>query len=279
MDLESFLSGIINTRLLKEAQQSSESSTREDRRMPNSTRRAFESRMKTDASVARVAAQNMEDGKAMVNVAQTYTTAIKSQMQSIQEILANCAHADTLTDTNYADASRDIRDRIKEIVRLASNAEFNGMHLMDGTAGDQNGTGNIVQMQAGNSPREQKFMNLLNTSLSNAVMDGSSMNLNSLAADLGVVDSNGNDANIDKDGAATALTKMEKYIDRIEALEAQYSYDYKALDNLSILFEEQAEIFELAGTANGNSKTPSSRSEVLSELLSSKNSSILSGIG
>ena len=277
MDLESMLMGVINNNLTKKVVRSSQNAEREDRGVPNSTRRAFESRMKSDAAVARMASQNMEDAKGMVTVAQTNITAIKSQFQAIQEILTNCAYTDSLTQSFIDSSKASIIDHVKEIQRLAGNAEFNGMKLMDGSAGN-NGT---IELQAGNSVRNQTFQNLLDTSLGGTTVIGNtSMSVNNLLSSSGNLLNTELDFS-DQSGARTALGKVEKYIERMQGLEGQYSYDYKSLDNLSILFEEQADIYEQTAerstpsSSSGNASTNSAN--ILAQLLSAGGSSILSG--
>lgn len=288
MDMESLLLGLVNTNLTKKALASSAKVQREDRSVPNSTRRAFESQMRADAAVSRVAAQNMDDAKAMVNVAQTGATAIKSQLQEIQKILTDFAKidgiatADVLAETNAA-----ITEHITEIQRLAQNTSFNGMNLMDGSAGmHQDGT---VVLQAGrtgdvSSQRDQHFTNLLDTTLTGTTVLGTnSMNVANLADGLfdqsgGVLTSQAN--------AARALDTIATYIERMEGLENRYAYDYKALDNLGILFEEQADIFENASayhaaqsTSTASAATPSTRQDYLQQILASLgNTTIFSNI-
>ena len=277
MDFESLLMGVLNNRLTNLVANSSDSGEKESRGVPDSTRRAFESRMKADARVARMAAQNMEDGKSMVNVAQTNVTAIKSQLQSIQELLTNAAYSDSFSNINLADIKTAIGEHSAEIERLARNASFNGMNLFDGSLPNPDGSSgtnnNTVILQAGESQREQHFMILL---------DG-----------FGIVDSGGSmdlsKATLDSDlaqfttqaDAKAALERIDKYIDRIRGLEAQYSYDYRSLDNLSLLFEEQADIYddtwERSASTKGTS-TSTNNASILSELLSSSSSSILNGV-
>ena len=296
MDYESILMGMINSRLTNQVNKSKQYQEREDRSMPNSTRRAFESRMKTDAAVYRVAAQNMEDAKAMVNVAQTTTTAIKSQFQEVQKILTEAATQDSRTIDDYREMNKSLIECFSEIERLATNASFNGMKLMDGTTGNGQGSagqGVTVVLQAGGSTRNQNFMNLLDGSGTNYTPGNPSMDL-SVSNLVGTASTNATDGGIDYSGsgslmidtsgtaanaqasAQTALDLVEKYIDGITGLEAQYSYDYKSLDNLSILFEEQADIFEEAGQRSSAFDSPNlTTSEILSQLVN--NPSILSG--
>ena len=265
MDMEALLLGIVNANLAKKAVASSQAE-REDRSMPESTRRPFESRMRADAAMARMAAQNMEDAKVMVNVAQTGVTAIKSQLQAIQEILTDCAHTDGLSAEHLSGASASVAEHIDEILRLAGDTAFNGMSLLDG----QN---SVVQIQAGNSVRKQQFANLLDSSLSTVLDPNSSnMNLNRLSTEL---------AFNDQAGAQTALNKIGDYIARMQNLEAQYAYDYKSLGNMSILFDEQADILDNAqkstSRTTNTAAAPESDSDYLQQILASLgNASIIS---
>lgn len=271
MDLESLLMGFVNSDLTTKAINARQSSIHEHRGMTNTARNAFDSRMRSDATTARMAAQNMQDAKAMVNVAQTYTTAIKSQLQTIQKVLIDATRTDANT-TNYTATNQQINVNIAEILRLAQDATWNGIHLMDGTAG-KNHDG-IVELQAGNSIRQQKLINLLDTSITNKVSQDDSLNMQNLSTVLQISAQN---------SASTALTTLDTIIAHIEAIEAQYSYDYKSLENLSILFEEQADIFEAACTKRQTtpprSSSTSSTGSYLDQLLADNMTSILSGHG
>ena len=246
MDLENLLLGFINSDLTTKAVTANQSAQRESRGMADSTRRAFDGRMEADAATARVAAQNMDDGKAMVNVAQTYTTAMKSQLQGMQKVLTDAAANTGASSLDYDGWNAQMQVYADEIVRLAEHADFNGIKLMDGSAGQDGG--GVVVLQAGNSQRDQKLVNMLDTRLTGTtVLGAGTMNVNNIAAALHI--SNAAEAQ-------AALTAVGDYIARMEQTEAQYSYDYKSLENLSILFEEQADIFDTARqNASGSGST------------------------
>lgn len=280
MDFESLLLSVLNSRLTNQVNNASQNTERESRGMPNSTRRAFESRMKADARVARMASQNMEDAKSMVNVAQTNVTAMKSQFQSIREMLAQAAYSDSFTPDMLGTVKNIVTEHAAEIERLAKNTEFNGMKLFDGSH-------DTVQLQAGESVKDQVFMNLLDGSGTVSGQNTMDLSKTTIIRDLvgytersdgTYQDSSGV---VDKSYFLDKIDKVEKYIERMQSLEAQYSYDYKSLDNLSILFEEQADIYDKTWerSANGQSTaTSTSKASILSELLSSGSSSILSGV-
>ena len=291
MDYESMLMTMVNNHLTSRVTKAQQVQQHEDRSMPNSTRRAFESRMQTDAAVYRVAAQNMEDGRDMVKVAQTGVCDIKSQLQCVEKILIDCATQESMTIGEYEEANRGLVKRFEEIEKLAKNTSFNGMNLMDGSLGNGSNGNNlnlpgVSELQSGYSQREQEFMNLLdpnvqyvdnvsigqNTNGQNC-MDLSSTTLTSILS----IDVSSGDPDLAQVSAQTALGRVKKYLAGIAGLEAQYSYDIKSLDNLSMLFEEQADIFaEVGKRSSAFDKPTMSQNDILSQLLTS-NSSILSG--
>ncbi|MBR4747033.1 MAG: hypothetical protein IK061_06525, partial [Desulfovibrio sp.] len=102
---------------------------------------------------------------------------------------------------------------------------------------------------------------------------GSSMNLEKLSEEL---------AFSDKTSAESALATVESLLDAFRSLENRYSYEYKSLGNMSLLFEEQADIFDQARTDNAamtaSTGDASSDASYLDRLLAaSGQSSILSG--
>ena len=289
MDYESMLMTMVNNHLTSRVTKAQQVQQHEDRSMPNSTRRAFESRMQTDAAVYRVAAQNMEDGRDMVEVAQTGVSGIKSQLQCVEKILTDVATQDSMTLDEYKEANKGLAKRFEEIQKLVKNTSFNGMNLLDGSLGNSSNNLNlysVVELQSGYSQREQKFMNLLDSSITTPYDNGDqSMNLSFNRLFVGDPSNNispvfaidTSSVTTAKSTAQTALTNVKKYIEGIAGLEAQYSYDIKSLDNLSMLFEEQADIFAEAGKRSSAFDKPSmSQNDILSQLLAS-NSSILSG--
>lgn len=276
MDMEALVLGLMNARLTEKALSSASSAERESVFMEDSTRRAFDSRMKGDARVARQASQNMQDAQTMVNVAQTAATTIKEQLTGIQKTLHEAALRDNVTETEFQGMQTIVNDRIAEILRLAENTEFNGMKLMNGSAG----TNGVVEIQAGNSVRPVSLMNLLDRNQDRSLGDGSSMNLYKLSDELDFYDSS--DPDSARDNAAAALETVESLLDAFRSLENRYSHEYKSLGNMSLLFEEQADIFDQARTDNAAMTTStgdaSSDASYLDRLLTaSGQSSILSG--
>lgn len=232
MDMTSLLSQVMESRIAGLMYQNMQKTQRVDRSVPDSTRRAFDSKMESDAGVFRQSSQNMKDAMSMVSIAQSGVTTIKHHLTEMFKIATEMTEFDNMSDEQYRASSKMLKEQSDLIVSLAKNIEFNGMNLLDGSAG-MNGDGTVV-LQAGGSPMEQVFTNLLDGGTS--VMNNSgSMNLELLEPDTNITN---------QTEARELVEKLNTYIQRINTIEADYSFDIKALENLSVLFENKADIFE-----------------------------------
>ncbi len=209
--------------------------------LPDSTRRGFLSGMRADSRVALQGAQNMKDAAAMVTVAQSDVTAIKDKLNEMMEKVIEAATLDPMENPDYATTNSALKELASEVADIARNSQFNSIHLLDGSAGmNQDG---VIELQGGNAPLDQVMINMLDPSVSAGQVLGSNgeVNLNNFSA---LFDTGGTWEVTDQDSAAGIRDGLQEIIDRIEGIEAQYSYDVKSLNNLSLLLQNQADIFE-----------------------------------
>lgn len=239
------------------------------RYLPSSTRRSFDSQMQADAGTFRQSSQNMKDAMAMVTVAQSGVTTIKNQLTEMYGIATEMATLDNISDEQYASYSRILKEQTDLVTSLAENIEFNGMKLLDGSAGME-GDG-VVVLSAGGNPMDQELINLLNGDSDEVLSADGTMNLNALGEEVTIAN---------KDEAQILVDNLNNYISRLSGIEGNYSYDIKSLDNLSVLFENKADIFEGAiqyKPVEEETETPNSFSYLENLLLSqSGNGSIFS---
>lgn len=212
--------------------------------MPDSTRRAFTSRMRLDSRVALQGAQNMEDAAAMVTAAQTDITAIKDKLKDMRNIAVEASTLDPLQTPDFETARENLLGLARDIVNIAEHSSFNGISLLDGKAGmDSNGR---IQLQAGNASREQVLTNVLDAAAATNTLEGTRINLRNLESELGGLLTDA--ALADPDAAAVAFGKavdvLSGVFDRVQGIESQYSYDIKSLTNMSILLQGQADILD-----------------------------------
>lgn len=208
--------------------------------IPDSTRRGFLSGMRADSRVALQGAQNMKDAAAMVTVAQSDVTAIKDKLNEMMEKLIEAATLDPMEDPDYATTNSALLKLSSDIADIAKNSQFNGIRLLDGSAG-MNEDG-VIQLQGGNAALDQPMVNMLDDSVVpwQVLGNDGEINLNN----LGLLFDYGAWYVMDQESAATARDELQKVIDRVEGIEAQYSNDIKGLNNMSLLLQHQADIFE-----------------------------------
>lgn len=248
--------------------------------VPDSTRRPFISRMRLDSRVALQGAQNMEDAAALVDVAQSDVTAIKDKLNDMLGKTIEAATLDPMENPDYTTTNSALKKLAKDIANLAKTSSFNGIRLLDGSAGmDKDGR---IQLQAGNSPRDQVMVNMLDSSVAAGQVLGTQgeINLNNLAA---LFDAGGAWEVTDQASAQAARAQLEDIIDRVTGVEAQYSYDIKSLKNMSLLLQNQADILDKvqqnhAPAGQDNEEESNSMSGASSSLADLLGGSIMSAV-
>jgi flagellin len=99
------------------------------------------------------ASENANDAMALISTAEGSYNATSDTLIRMRE-LAVQASSDSLTDTERAYINTEFTQLITEITRVADVAEYNGIQLLDGSAGD--GSGNMVfQVGTRNSANDQ----------------------------------------------------------------------------------------------------------------------------
>lgn len=232
MDMTALMSQVMQSKIAGIMYQGMQSS-QPRRYAPDSTRRAFDAQMQADTGVFRQSSQNMKDAMAMVTVAQSGVTTIKHHLTEMHKIATEMATLDGMSDEQYASYSKILEEHSGFVTSLAENIEFNGMQLLNGSAG-MNDDG-VVVLQGGGHSMNQVFTNLLDAESAGVLGDSGTMNLNALAGETNIAN---------KAEAQALVEKLGSYIDRVAGIEADYTFDIRSLENLSVLYENQADIFE-----------------------------------
>jgi flagellin len=95
---------------------------------------------------------NANDGVSMVQTASTGLSQITTSLQTIRS-LANEAAGGTLSSANQAALQQEVAQQVAEVNRLASQTSYNGINLLDGSAG-------TVSVQVGASVGQTISINL-----------------------------------------------------------------------------------------------------------------------
>jgi len=102
---------------------------------------AISESMQTQINGLTQGVQNANNGVSMVQTTNTALAQITSSLQRIRA-LAGEAAGGTLTEQNQAALQQEVTQQISEVNRIASQTQFNGIRLMDGSAG-------VIQVQVG----------------------------------------------------------------------------------------------------------------------------------
>ena len=139
---------------------------------------AISESLKSDIRAMQQASRNAADGVSLVQVAEGALDEVNNILLRIRE-LAEQAATETLGDQERAYLDQEYQELLAEVDRIAATAEFNGIKLLDGTAGSldvQVGIGVDVLTSAVSidltSPMDTTQLALFGTSLQGNPPDG-----------------------------------------------------------------------------------------------------------
>ena len=139
---------------------------------------AISESLKSDIRAMQQASRNAADGISLVQVAEGALDEVNNILLRIRE-LAEQAATETLGDQERAYLDQEYQELLSEVDRIAATAEFNGIKLLDGTAGSldvQVGIGTDVLTSAVSidltSPMDTTQLALFGTSLQGNPPDG-----------------------------------------------------------------------------------------------------------
>ena len=139
---------------------------------------AISESLKSDIRAMQQASRNAADGVSLVQVAEGALDEVNNILLRIRE-LAEQAATETLGDQERAYLDQEYQELLNEVDRIAATAEFNGIKLLDGTAGSldvQVGIGVDVLTSAVSidltSPMDTTQLALFGTSLQGNPPDG-----------------------------------------------------------------------------------------------------------
>jgi len=176
------------------------------------------------------AAENANDAVALLATAEGAYNAVSDIMVRMRE-LAVQASTDTLTNKERAYINTEYQDLSAEISRIADVTEYNGIKLMDGTAGDGNDGGLVFQVgtrSTGNDRIEITLKNQDNEQLNLNTTDVASLTnaqgaitaidtaIDQLATDRATLGSTSNELTLAVDNLANTIENLSSARSQIE---------------------------------------------------------------
>ena len=145
---------------------------------------AIANRMTAQIKGMNQAARNANDGISMAQTAEGSLNEINNNLQRVRELAVQASNG-TNSTSDLASLQDEVTARLAEINRVASKTDFNGIKLLDGSAG----TAGVVQIQVGVNDGDT-----IDLDLSGAKADTTTLGVNAIdlkamtATDLDTID-------------------------------------------------------------------------------------------
>ncbi|MYL73636.1 flagellin [Halomonas sp. 22501_18_FS] len=97
---------------------------------------AISTRFESQISGLNVATRNAQDGISLAQTAEGGLDEITNNLQRVRELSVQAANA-TNNDTDRSALNDEVQQRLEEIDRIASQTDFNGLNVLDGTLSGQ----------------------------------------------------------------------------------------------------------------------------------------------
>jgi len=178
---------------------------------------------------------NANDAVSMVETASTGLSQITSSLQTISQ-LADEAAGGTLSSSNQAALQQEVTQQISEVNRLASQTTYNGVNLLNGTAGN-------VSVQVGADVGQTISINL-SQGVSAASIGSGAVSAGTVVGSLSGLDLNAN-GTANSTGGTGAITQINIVAN------GTGGFSYTNQNDQAISSTAAATLFSVTGSANG----------------------------
>jgi flagellin len=178
---------------------------------------------------------NANDGVSMVQTASTGLSQITSSLQTIRQ-LANEAAGGSLSASNQAALQQEVTQQVAEVNRLASQTTYNGINLLNGTAGN-------VSVQVGANVGQNITINL-SQGVSAASLGGGAVQAGNTVGTITNLDLTSSGA-ANSAGGSGAITQINILAN------GTGGFTYTDQNNQAISSSVASNLFTVTGSANG----------------------------
>jgi flagellin len=212
---------------------------------------------------------NANDAVSMVETASTGLSQITSSLQTISQ-LADEAAGGTLSSSNQAALQKEVTQQISEVNRLASQTTYNGVNLLNGTAGN-------VSVQVGADVGQTISINL-SQGVSAASIGSGAVSAGTVVGSLSGLDLNA-DGSANSTGGTGAITQINIVAN------GTGGFSYTNQNDQALSSTAAANLFSVKGSPNGISSislstvATTSNGLLLGNELTSINSAFTTGKG
>jgi flagellin len=178
---------------------------------------------------------NANDGTSMVQTASTGLSQITQSLQTIRQ-LANEAAGGSLSSSNQAALQQEVSQQVAEVNRLASQTTYNGINLLNGTAGN-------INVQVGANVGQTISINLSHGVAAASLGGGAVQKGNTVGTISGLDLTSSGAAN--SAGGSGAITQINVLAD------GSGGFTFTDQNNQVIASSVTANLFSVTGSANG----------------------------
>jgi flagellin len=150
---------------------------------------AISDRITSQINGLTAAQQNATNGISLAQTAGSALSQITSNLQRIRELAVEASNS-TYSSTDRASMDQEVQQRLSEINRIASQTQYNGLNLLDGSFGVANfqvgaNAGQTISVDLSSSVKTSQIGQTSSTTLQMAGTAGSNLSSGSLAIQLG----------------------------------------------------------------------------------------------
>ncbi|KJN27926.1 flagellin N-terminal helical domain-containing protein [Enterobacter sichuanensis] len=145
---------------------------------------AIANRMTAQIKGMTQAARNANDGISMAQTAEGSLNEINNNLQRVRELAVQASNGTNWT-SDLASLQDEVTARLKEIDRVAGKTDFNGIKLLDGSAG----ASGVVKIQVGANDQDTIDLDLSGAKADSTTLGVKNINLKSMqSTDLATID-------------------------------------------------------------------------------------------
>ncbi|MDR2591814.1 MAG: hypothetical protein LBC59_03305 [Chitinispirillales bacterium] len=170
-------------------------------------------------------ARNVQDGIALINVAEAALNEVDDMLHRMRELTVQAAHG-TLTDEDRLSIQMEVNVLKDEINATAKNTQYNRIQLLDGTGEWGEGKGGFFQVGVGGLPNSRVTVRREGASGARMVSENNEPNSEYIRHRIPAVTTktlgiDGDDMNVEtREGASEAIDKVIGAVDYVNSVRA-----------------------------------------------------------
>jgi len=210
---------------------------------------AIANRMTSQIKGMNQAARNANDGISMAQTAEGSLNEINNNLQRIRELAVQASNG-TNSETDLSSLQDEVKARLDEIDRVAGKTDFNGVKLLDGSAG----ASGVVNIQVGVNDGDVIQLDLSGAKSDSTTLGVKSIDLKNMGTtDLATIDAAIAKVDTARSGLGAVQNRFESAINNLNNTSTNLSAAQSRIQDADYATEvsnmSRAQILQQAGTS------------------------------